>query len=243
MLKRPQAAEKAIELGSTDVAVFRTRWEAYRLSGDEAKTAEAQADLEKFGLLAEEAKRIYNEGIALLKAGDKEGAFVKFEQALDADPNLEPALFAVATTGLEIGKPAVTADGRRDDSDQQSGQRGCAAPALQRGAWSSRTTRCSSMPSSVSLPSNPRPQNRTSGFWPWPPTTRTTTRRPRIASARSFWSTRTMLRRTISSGLVYLGEGANEETREHLETLPRAGAGRSRGRHRRGRSSRTSAAS
>jgi tetratricopeptide (TPR) repeat protein len=104
------AAEKAIELGSTDMAIFRTRWEAYRLSGDEAKTAEAQADLEKYGLLAEEAKRIYNEGIALLKTGDKEGAFVKFEQALDADPNLEPALFAVATTGLETGKPAVTAD-------------------------------------------------------------------------------------------------------------------------------------
>jgi Tfp pilus assembly protein PilF len=104
-----EAAEKAIEMGSTDVAVFRTRWEAYRLSGDEAMTAEAQADLEKFGLLAEEAKRIYNEGIALLKTGDKEGAFVKFEQALDADPNLEPALFAVATTGFEIGKPAVTA--------------------------------------------------------------------------------------------------------------------------------------
>jgi Tfp pilus assembly protein PilF len=104
-----EAAEKAIEMGSTDVAIFRTRWEAYRLSGDEAMTAQAQADLEKFGLLAEEAKRIYNEGIALLKVDDKEGAFVKFEQALDADPNLEPALFAAATTGLEIGKPAVTA--------------------------------------------------------------------------------------------------------------------------------------
>jgi Tfp pilus assembly protein PilF len=104
-----EAAEKAIEMGSTDVVIFRTRWEAYRLMGDEAKTAEAQADLERFGQLAEEAKRIYNEGIASLKAGDKEGAFVKFQQALDADPNLEPALFAAATTGLEIGKYAETA--------------------------------------------------------------------------------------------------------------------------------------
>ena len=104
-----EAAEKAIELGSTDVAIFRTRWEAYRLMGDEAKTAEAQTDLERFGQLAKEAKRIYNEGIALLKAGDKEGAFVEFQQALDADPNLEPALFAAATTGLEIGKHAESA--------------------------------------------------------------------------------------------------------------------------------------
>ncbi len=87
-----RAAEKAIEMGSTDVAVFRTRWEAYRLSGDEAMTAEAQADLEKFGLLAEEAKRIYNEGIALLKVDDKDGAFVKFEQALRrrSEPRTRP---------------------------------------------------------------------------------------------------------------------------------------------------------
>lgn len=104
-----EAAEKAIELGATDVAIYRTRWEAYRLMGDEAKTAEAQADLERFGQLAEEAKRIYNEGIASLKAGDKEIAFAKFQQALDADPNLEPALFAAATTGLEIGKFAESA--------------------------------------------------------------------------------------------------------------------------------------
>lgn len=104
-----EAAEKAIELGSTDLAIFRTRWEAYRLMGNEEKTLEAQADLEKSGQLAEEAKRIYNEGIAAINAGDKEAAFVKFGQALDADPNLEPALFAFATTALEIGKPEATA--------------------------------------------------------------------------------------------------------------------------------------
>jgi len=103
------AAEKAIEMGATDPAIFRTRWEAYRLLGDEAKTAEAQADFERFGQLAEEAKRIYNEGIAALKAGDKEQALVLFQQALGADPNLEPALFAVATTALELGKYAESA--------------------------------------------------------------------------------------------------------------------------------------
>ena len=104
-----EAAEKAIELGATDPMIFRTRWEAYRQLGDEVKTAEAAADLERFGQLAEEAKRIYNEGIQALKLGDKEEAFVLFSQALDADPNLEPALFAVATTGLEIGKIAESA--------------------------------------------------------------------------------------------------------------------------------------
>ncbi|MEE4272651.1 MAG: tetratricopeptide repeat protein [Thermoanaerobaculales bacterium] len=98
------AAETAIEKGSTDMAIFRSRWEAYRLMGDEEMMNQAAADLEKFGALAEEAKRIYNEGIVELKAGNKDAAFAKFEQALQADPNLEPALFAVATTGMETGR-------------------------------------------------------------------------------------------------------------------------------------------
>lgn len=99
-----EAAETAIEKGSTDMTIFRARWEGYRLMGNEEMMTQAAADLEKFGALAEEAKRIYNEGIKELKGGDKEIAFMKFEQALKADPNLEPALFAVATTGMEIGK-------------------------------------------------------------------------------------------------------------------------------------------
>lgn len=98
-----EAAEKAIELGSTSETVLRTRWDSYRLLGDEEKMADAQADLERIGQLSEEAKRIYNEGVKLLKDGDTEGAFAKFQESLKADPNLEPALLAVATTGLESG--------------------------------------------------------------------------------------------------------------------------------------------
>ena len=75
------AAETAIEMGSTDLAVFRARWEAYRLLGNEEMTLVAQADLEKSGQLAEEAKRIYNEGDAKLKIGDKEGAIRSCEGA------------------------------------------------------------------------------------------------------------------------------------------------------------------
>lgn len=101
--KAVEASERAIELGSTNPLVLRNRWEAYRQLGDEAKTAEAQADLERIGELSEEAKRIYNEGVKLLKQGDKEGAFAKFQESLSADSNLREALFAVATTGLETG--------------------------------------------------------------------------------------------------------------------------------------------
>jgi Tfp pilus assembly protein PilF len=104
-----KAAETAIEKGSTDVAVYRARWEAYRQMGDDEMTVKAQEELQELGALTEEAKRIYNEGVQELRAKNKEGAFVKFQQALQADPNLEEALFAVASTGFEIGKFAEAA--------------------------------------------------------------------------------------------------------------------------------------
>ena len=107
--KAAEAAEKAIALGSTDVMVLRTRWEAYRYLGDEAKAAEAQEDLERTGRLTEEAKKVYNEGIGLLKAGDEEGAYAKFQEAVEFDANLREAQFAVATTALKVGHDAEAA--------------------------------------------------------------------------------------------------------------------------------------
>ena len=108
------AAERAIELGSTDPGVLRSRWEGYRQLGDEAKAAEAQADLERIGELAEEAKRIYNEGVQLLKKDEKEAAFARFKEALGADPNLQEAQFAVAMTGIEIGRNQEALDAARE---------------------------------------------------------------------------------------------------------------------------------
>ena len=103
------AAERAIELGSTDVAVLQSRWEAYRNLGDDAKAAQAQVDLEKTGRLAEEAKKVYNEGVVLLKAGDEEGAYAKFREAAEFDANLHVAQMAVATTALKVGHFAEAA--------------------------------------------------------------------------------------------------------------------------------------
>ena len=99
-----EAAEKAIELGSTHEMVLKARWEAYRNLGDEAKAVEAQEALERSGRLAEEAKKTFNEAVALSKQGDIEGAFAKFQEAGKLDPNLQIALFGVATTGLKIGR-------------------------------------------------------------------------------------------------------------------------------------------
>ncbi len=211
-----QAAEKAIELGSTDVAVFRTRWEAYRLSGDEAMTAEAQADLEKFGLLAEEAKRIYNEGIALLKAGDKEGAFVKFEQSLSADPNLEPALFAAATTGLEIGKPAVTAAAAETILMNNPGNE----DALRLRYNAALELQDDEMLIDALVGLAPvEPEAAKQNLWILAMAAYNANDNEK--SKERFGKVLTVDPKNAQAhyllGLVYLGEGANEETKEHLE--------------------------
>jgi len=103
------AAEKAIALGSTDEAVFMSRWQAYKNLGDEAKAAEALKDLEATGRRTEEAKRIHNEAVALVKAGDDAGAFAKFQEALVLDPNLQESLLGLGTAGVKIGRNAEAA--------------------------------------------------------------------------------------------------------------------------------------
>jgi Tfp pilus assembly protein PilF len=103
------AAEKAVALGAADPSVLQARWEAYRKLGDDAKVAKAREDLERLGRMTEEAKRVHNEAVALLKAGDDAGAFAKFQEALTLDPNLQPALLGVATTGLKLGHAAEAA--------------------------------------------------------------------------------------------------------------------------------------
>lgn len=104
-----EAAEKAIELGNVDEAVFRTRWEAYKGLGDEAKAAEALSAMQDAGVRKEEAEKLHNQAVKLSKAGNNEEAFAKFQEALDMDPNLLPALVGVATTGIKIGRDAEAA--------------------------------------------------------------------------------------------------------------------------------------
>jgi Tfp pilus assembly protein PilF len=104
-----EAAEKAIALGFSDEAVLLARWQAYRNLKDDAKAGEALKDLESVGRRSEEAKKIHNEAVALVKAGDDTRALAKFQEALNVDPNLQPALLGLATTALKIGRNAEAA--------------------------------------------------------------------------------------------------------------------------------------
>jgi Tfp pilus assembly protein PilF len=100
------AADKAVALGATEEPVMRARWEAYRHLGDEAKTAQAREDLEKYSRLTEEAKRIHNEAVGLEKRGDEAGAYAKFKDALSIDPTLQPALLGLAVAALKTDHAA-----------------------------------------------------------------------------------------------------------------------------------------
>ncbi|MCP4901704.1 MAG: tetratricopeptide repeat protein [bacterium] len=104
------AAEEAIALGSTSATLLQTRWESYRNLGNEAKADEARADLERIGRASEEAKKVYNEGVQLTKAGDDEAALVKFREAVELDSNLQPAQLGVAMAAVKLGHNEVAAD-------------------------------------------------------------------------------------------------------------------------------------
>jgi len=99
-----EAAEKAIELGATDEAVWRWRWEAYKELGDEEKAMEALKDLENAGIRAAEAQRLHNEAVALTRTNDNEGAYALFKQAYELDPNLTSALLGIALSAFETGR-------------------------------------------------------------------------------------------------------------------------------------------
>ncbi|MCB1035252.1 MAG: tetratricopeptide repeat protein, partial [Acidobacteria bacterium] len=89
------SAEAALLLVPNNNDGLRLRYQAYRSAGEKDKADEAFEAYKAAGEAAEEAKRVYNEGVALDKAGNQEGAYDKFLQATEMDPNLGLAQTAV----------------------------------------------------------------------------------------------------------------------------------------------------
>ncbi len=150
-----ESAEKAIALGSKDEAILTARWQAYKNLKDDAKTAAALKDLEAFGRRTEEAKKLHNEGVALVKAGDSAGAFAKFQEALNLDPNLRPSLVGLATAGLKLGRNAEAATAAETILKADPSERPGTAASLQRLLESGRQREASRARWRVSLPWSP----------------------------------------------------------------------------------------
>jgi tetratricopeptide (TPR) repeat protein len=159
--KAAEAADKAVALGLREEQVLRTRWEAYRHLGDQANTAQAREDLEKFGRVTEEAKRLHNEAVALEKEGDEQAAYAKFQEALTIDPGFEPSLLGLGATALKIDKAAEAAKAaetvlKKDPRNEQAlqirynaslklGDKAMVVDALVGLAAVDRTTACDSL--------------------------------------------------------------------------------------------------
>ncbi|MFI5165746.1 MAG: tetratricopeptide repeat protein [Thermoanaerobaculales bacterium] len=119
------AAEKAVALGSTDRAVLEARWQAYRNLKNDAKAAEALKDLERVGRQTEEAKKVHNEAVALLKAKDYAGAFAKFQEAVAIDPTLQASQVGLSEAALKTGHNAEAASAaeailKKDPKNEQA---------------------------------------------------------------------------------------------------------------------------
>ena len=97
------AADQLIELEPDNPRGFRMKYEAYRGLGEIDKARAARERLGQLGQGGDSANYAYNEGIEALKMGDSSGAKQRFEEALELNPELLPALSALATVQMREG--------------------------------------------------------------------------------------------------------------------------------------------
>ncbi|TNF78141.1 MAG: tetratricopeptide repeat protein [Acidobacteria bacterium] len=97
------AAEHLLELNPGDGDAARILVEAYREMGDEESAAKALVRLEELEPDADTARLVFNSGVTLFQSGDPEGAVVRFERAVEMDPELAPAYSVLASLYLNLG--------------------------------------------------------------------------------------------------------------------------------------------
>lgn len=89
------AAEAALAISPGNNDALRLRYQAYRDAGDKTKAEEAFEEFKAAGEAGREAKRVYNEGVQLDRAGNPEEAYAKFKQAVTMDPTMDLANKAI----------------------------------------------------------------------------------------------------------------------------------------------------
>ncbi len=103
------SADRLLELDPESRTAFRVRYEAYNALGNEAAAATALEELSKRDQGGDTVAMIYNEGVSAANAGDIDGAKARFLEALNLDPELAPALAAMAMIHMREGNAAEAA--------------------------------------------------------------------------------------------------------------------------------------
>ncbi len=90
------AADKLLELDPNNVRGLRIRYDAYKAMGDEGKAKQALQALSEVDRGSDLAVRVYNEGAEAARTGDLETARARFQEAVELDPSLAAAHYALA---------------------------------------------------------------------------------------------------------------------------------------------------
>jgi tetratricopeptide (TPR) repeat protein len=96
------SAETAIAQSSGELNAMKVLYDSHRKLGNDDDAKKAQEALQAAGQATEEAKRIYNAGVAFHKEKDFANALAKFEEAVAMDPNLASAYNALATVTMQM---------------------------------------------------------------------------------------------------------------------------------------------
>jgi len=104
------AANRLLELEPQNPLAFRVLYEAHRQLGNEAESKQALGALKNLDTAGDAARIVYNEGVEALKIGDRKNARARFEQALEINPELTPAMSALAIVLINDGEFASSAE-------------------------------------------------------------------------------------------------------------------------------------
>lgn len=90
------SAQKLRELEPENPRAFRLLYEAHKALGNESEATKALAAMKQLDRSGDTATLIYNEGVDSLKVGDSAAAKMRFQEALELQPDFAPVLQALA---------------------------------------------------------------------------------------------------------------------------------------------------